>query len=121
MRLVLIAHYTTLCLAAASAQDAAFTGNATNYVSSVAVPILGLVLTVVALFLSNKRHPPLPEEMHKNFVPRAEHDANIQRLHGRVDKLAEDQSNSRMQFSKAFGDLEHAIGRLEGRLDREGK
>lgn len=104
-------------IAAAGSADTAFTGSATVYLVAIVVPVVTLVLTVVALILSNRRHPPVAEEMHKNFVPRAEYNEGIQRVHERIDKTSEDITAARGQFSKAFGDLEHAIGRLEGKMD----
>lgn len=115
---MLIAQHFTPLLCAAS-PDAAFTGNATLYIVATVVPVLGLALTVTALFLNSRRNPPVAEEMHKVFIPRAEHDEHIQRVHERIDKCAEDNIAARNQFSKAFGDLEHAIGRLEGLIDRD--
>jgi hypothetical protein len=102
---------------AAAETDPAFAGKATLYVVAIVVPILTLIVTVVALGMSHRRQPPVAEEMHKSFVPRAEYNEGIQRVHERIDKTSEDITAARSQFAKAFGDLEHAIGRLEGKMD----
>lgn len=111
------AHLSGAALIAAAESDATFTGNATVYVVAIIVPVLGLILTVVALLVTSRRQPPVAEEMHKSFVPRTEYNEGLQRVHERIDKAGEDISSARQQLSKAFGDIEHAIGRLEGKVD----
>lgn len=126
VRSMLIAQHSAI-LAAAS-PDAAFTGNATFYVISIIVPVLGLLLTIAALFLVNKRNPPVGEEMHKTFVPRAEWDASVQRLHTRIDENNEKIASSaaatgakidslRTDMNKVFQDVERTLGRVEGEIN----
>lgn len=127
---MLIAQLLATVLSAAAAPDATFTGNATLFVVAVAVPVLGLAVTALNLFLGNKRNPPVGEEMHKTFVPRAEWDSSVQRLHGRIDESNEritstESSTSakidslRTDMTKVFHDVERALGRVEGQLDEK--
>lgn len=125
---MVFAHTSPALLIAAGSPDPAFAGSATVYVVAIIVPVLGLLATIVAIVLSNRRNPPVAEEVHKTFVPRMEFSDGVQRLHDRIDKNAEeiaaakaqfneDITAARTNFAKAFGDLEHAIGRLEGKMD----
>ena len=114
-------------LLAATESEHAFAGNATFYIVAIVVPVLGLALTIAALILSSKRNPPVGEEMHKTFVPRAEWDASVQRLHTRIDesheRIAAGEATTaakidslRTDMTKVFQDVERGLGRVEGKL-----
>ena len=95
-------------------------------------PILGVIISAVALWKSSQRQPPVAEEMYKRFIPRNEANQTIARLDERLSEAFEviaDHRNHgdteisvvRNTMAKAFGDLERAIGRIEGKLDRNSK
>jgi len=92
-------------------------------------PILGVIISAVALWRSSQRQPPVAEEMYKRFIPRAEANATIERIDERLtdafkvigatrDHADTEISVVRNTMAKAFGDLERAIGRVEGKLDK---
>lgn len=123
---MLIAQHFAILLAAGS-PDAGFTGNATLFTVAIVVPVIGLGLTVASLVLGNRRNPPVGEEMHKTFVPRAEWDASVQRLHTRIDesheRIAAGEATTaakidslRTDMTKVFQDVERGLGRVEGKL-----
>lgn len=74
--------------------------------------VANLAASVTAMIVAFKRKPAIGEEMHKSFVPRSEYLEGIYRVHGRID-------NTDAKLTKAFGDMERAIGRLEGISERE--
>jgi hypothetical protein len=126
---MLIAQLFTPLLSAA-ATDADFAGKSVLFIVAIIVPVLGLVCTIIAIVLSNKRNPPIAEEMHKAFVPRPEWDASVQRLHGRIDeangKITASEAHTgskidsmRNDMNKVFHDVERALGRVEGKLEEK--
>lgn len=84
---------------------------------AIACPIISLVLGGAGVWFAARRNPPMGEEIHRTFVPRVEFHSALTRVDARVDVALTEIAAARTQFGKAFGDLERAIGRLEGRLD----
>lgn len=118
----------TPILLAAAAPDAAQTGNAVLIFVAVAVPIISLVLGVLSIWIAGRRQPPIAEEMYKKFVPRAESGETIQRLDERIGEAFKEIGSLRTHadnemgvirsnLTRAFGDFERALGRIEGKLD----
>jgi hypothetical protein len=66
------------------------------------------------------RNPPLAEDVHRTFIPRIEHDDEVKRLDGRIDAAFNEIGRLQGAHTKAFGDVERAIGRIEGKLDAIG-
>lgn len=107
----------TILLLADAGPSTAETGNAVLIFVLVACPVISAVVGVLGVWFASRRNPPIGEEVHKNFVPRAEFNEAVARVDARVDSAMVEVASARTQFGKAFGDLERAIGRLEGRLD----
>ena len=123
---MLLAH--VLVLADAAADPAQLGGLVLVLVT--VCPILGVIISAVALWRSSQRQPPVAEEMYKRFVPRTEANSIEQRLDDRLSEafkeigLLRTHSDTeigviRSTMAKAFGDLERAVGRIEGKLDKE--
>jgi len=120
---------TPLLLAAAA--EAVQIGGAVLVLVTVC-PILGVIISAIALWKSSQRQPPVAEEMYKRFIPRNEANQTIDRIDQRVTEAFTvigatrehgdtEISVIRSTMAKAFGDLERAIGRIEGKLDQEHK
>ena len=69
--------------------------------------LASLVTAIGAFIVSARRHPPLPEELYKDFARK-----------GDLDKLRDDIKEELSQGSKLFRETERTLGRLEGLLDR---
>lgn len=121
-------HFTTFLAAAGSGPDAEATGKTVLIFIAVACPVIMMIIGVLGLWINSRRNPPVAEEMYKNFIPRAESDQIVQRLDGRFAEAfteitelrnhTDAEINSiRSNMTKAYGDFERALGRIEGKLD----
>lgn len=128
---MLIAQHFAPLLAAAS-PDAETTGKGVLIFIAVACPLITLVIGALGLWVNSRRNPPIAEEMYKNFIPRQESDQTVQRLDERVSEAFNEITNLRnhtdaeinsirANMTKAYGDFERALGRIEGKLDTERK
>lgn len=79
--------------------------------------LVGIAASVVAIIAAFRRQPPIGEQLHQMFLPRAEHAAEVQRLDGRISESFEEISRVRAMHTQAFGSFERAVGRVEGKLD----
>lgn len=124
---MLIAQHFTPLLAAAS-PDATETGKGVLIFIAVACPVIMMIIGALGLWINSRRNPPVAEEMYKNFIPRKEADQTVQRLDERVSEAfteitslrnhTDAEINSiRANMTKAYGDFERALGRIEGKLD----
>jgi hypothetical protein len=112
---MLIAHVSSL--AAAAAADPAFVGQSALFIVAVILPVLVFIVAVVGLILSNRRKPPIAEEMHKEFVRRQEWNESVLRLHDRIDETGIKVDNVQVTLHRQQLDAERARGRMEGKLD----
>jgi len=108
------------CFFAEASPDPAFVG---NFILAVVVigNIISVGVSIIAVWLSSRRQPPIAEEAFRTFIPRDEYAEGIQRVHDRVDETNNSLAEASLKMAKACGDLERAIGRLEGKIDQNTK
>lgn len=80
--------------------------------------LLNMVGIAVSIIVAFKRKPPVAEQMHQLFATRPEFNEAVLRIHKRIDHTNTDIQQTNEKLAKAFGDMERAIGRLEGQLDK---
>lgn len=100
---------------ASATPDPAFLG---NFVLAVVVggTLLNVMISAIGVWNASRRQPPLAEESYRVFVPKAEYLNAIERIHQRIDESNNQLARSTAMISKAFNDLERAIGRVEGKI-----
>ena len=109
-----IAH--TPLMFAEGSSDALFTGN--FYISALA--LVGAIAAVLMAIFSGRRTPPLPEQLHRDFLPRSEfieqrnkRDEEVRRIDDRAAtifqdiKSAEDYTTSEIAKLRTDMDREH--------------
>lgn len=125
---MLIAQLSLIAQAATAGPTPTETGNAVLIFVAVGVPMISLIFGALSLWLSSRRQPPLAEELYKKFVPRAEAAETVSRIDGRMSEAFSEIGNLRnhtdaeigairANMTKAYGDFERALGRIEGKLD----
>ncbi len=99
-----------------SSPDASFTGNVVLVLVLVGGQVLSLGMSAVGLILAARRTPPIAEELYKLFLTKEEAAGITARIDHTIESAFNEINAVRSQATKAFGDLERAIGRLEGHL-----
>jgi len=104
-------------LLAADSASVTQAGVGTIYIVAIVLPILTFACTIVGLIFMSKRQPPVAEEMYRTFVTKSEQRETVERIDHTVATAFSEINAMRNQLSKAYGDFERALGRLEGSLE----
>lgn len=95
--------------------DPAFMTNV-MLLSLIVAQLLSVVLTGIGLWMQSKRHPPILEELYKDFVLRKDFAESVVVLHNRIDKTKNAIDALAKEVSRGFADTERALGRIEGHI-----
>ena len=87
-----------------------------------------LVAIGIAVWAVRRRQQPIPEELYKDFLAKADHDAMCESVKKRMDALDGHNSETHRQIfdtirlnqaslQEDFKTLERGLGRVEGKLD----
>jgi hypothetical protein len=94
--------------------------------------VAAIVVGVVAVVKLNRRVPPLPEEMAKNYIHKPEFNAAVCGINSRIDGVSQQSNNAVARLADKFDalintlhrnamDTERALGRIEGKLNEHVK
>jgi len=93
------------------------TGIGTLYIIAIVVPLLVLACSIVGLIIMARRQPPVAEEMYRTFMTKSQHAETVARIDHSVEIAFGEINAIRGQLTKAYGDFERALGRVEGALE----
>lgn len=92
----------------ATTEQAIFQFNLISNITSLAA----LAASLVAMIKSNRRHPPLAEEMYKDFVSKED----LTAIEKKIEDLRKEIDGKLSSGEKIFQDFQRVIGKLEGVL-----
>jgi hypothetical protein len=106
--------------------DTAFLANAAaggdaiawaNLSVAIITGVIGAAVGALGVWAAFRRNPPLPEQMHRDFVSRLDFDHQRSQRDDEVRRLHERINSFEGKMAQIHQDHERALGLIEGRLD----